>query len=123
MAKLLSLSAVITLLCGCWLALMECLLRHSGFAGRAAVAVLVAATGLATLLVQLLHAGTRSERWLWAAAVALMGLGVFSFVRNTRAAHFEGFVFIISIVLVLQGLLMLTTLGRQSGPDGSVAGT
>ncbi len=123
MTKLLSLTSAITLSCGCWLAFMECLLRHPGFAARAVVALLIAAVGLATLLVRLLHGGVRSERWLWAAAAALIGLGVFSFLRNARAAHFEGFVFVISIVLVLQGLLMLVTLGRQSDASRTVART
>lgn len=123
MTKLLSLTSVITLLCGCWLALMECLLRHQGFVERAAVALLIAAAGLATLLVRLLHLGVRSERWLWAAAAALIGFGVFSFLRNARAVHFEGFVFVISIVLVVQGLLMLVTLGRQSHAGRTVART
>jgi hypothetical protein len=123
MSKLLSLTSAVTLLCGCWLALMECLLRHPGFAARAAVALLIAAAGLATLLVRLLHLGVRSERWLWAAAAALIGLGVFSFLRNARAVHFEGFVFVIAIVLVLQGLLMLATLGRQRHPGQTVART
>ena len=85
--------------------------------------MLIAAAGLATLLVRLLHLGVRSERWLWAAAAALIGLGVFSFLRNARAAHFEGFVFVIAIVLMLQGLLMLITLGRQSGASRAVART
>jgi len=123
MANLLSLSSMLTLLCGCWLALMECLLRHPGFEARAIVAMFIAAAGLATLLVRLLHLGVRSERWLWAAAAALIGLGVFSFLRNARAAHFEGFVFVIAIVLMLQGLLMLITLGRQSGASRAVART
>jgi hypothetical protein len=121
MTKLLSLTSAVTLLCGCWLAFMECLLRHPGFQTHAAVALLIAAAGLATLLVRLLHLGVRSERWLWAAAAALICLGVFSFLRNARAVHFEGFVFVISIVLVLQGLLMLVTLGRQSHPGQTVA--
>ena len=56
-------------------------------------------------------------------AAALIGLGVFSFLRNARAAHFEGFVFVIAIVLVLQGLLMLITLGRQSVASRAVART
>jgi hypothetical protein len=114
MARLLFLSSSFTLICGCWLALMEGLLRHPGFEARAIVAMLIAAAGLATLLVRLLHLGVRSERCLWAAAAALIGLGVFSFLRNARAAHFEGFVFVIAIALVLQGSLMLATLGRQS---------
>jgi hypothetical protein len=123
MTKLLWLTSVITLLCGSWLALMECLLRHPGFASRAVTALLIAAAGLATLLVRLLHLGVRSERWLWTAAAALIGLGAYSFVRNARAAHFEGFVFLISIVLVLQGLLMLAALGRQGEPSPTAAGT
>lgn len=123
MTRLLSLTSAVTLLCGCWLAFMEVLLRHPGFAARAAVALLIAAAGLATLLVRLLHFGVRSERCLWAAAAALIGLGVLSFLRNARAAHFEGFVFVISIVLVLQGLLMLATLGRQSHPGQTIART
>jgi hypothetical protein len=121
--KLLFLTSAVTLLCGCWLAFMECLLRHPGFQTRAAVALLIAAAGLATLLVRLLHLGVRNERWLWAAAAALIGLGVFSFLRNARAAHFEGFVFVIAIVIVLQGLLMLVNLGRRSHPGRTVAGT
>ena len=56
MTKLLSLTSAVTLLCGCWLAFMEVLLRHPGFAARSAVALLIAAAGLATLLVlSLIH--------------------------------------------------------------------
>jgi hypothetical protein len=121
MTKLLYSSSLFTFLCGCWLAFMECLLRHPGFATRAAVALLIAAAGLATLLVRLFDLGVRSERWLWAAAAALIGLGVFSFLRNARAVHFEGFVFVIAFVLVLQGLLMLVTLGRRNDASRTVA--
>ena len=123
MTKLLYLTSAITLLCGCWLAFMECMLRHPGFAARAAVALLIAAAGLATLLVRLLHAGVRSERSLRGPAMVLIGWGVFSFLRNARAIHFEGFVFVIAIVLVLQGLLMLVTLGRRSDASRTVART
>ena len=58
-----------------------------------------------------------------APAAALIGFGVFSFLRNARASHFEGFVFVIAIVLVLQGLLMLLTLGRQSHQSQTAART
>jgi hypothetical protein len=39
--------------------------------------------------------------------------GAVIFLRNARAAHFEGFVFFISLLLVAQGGLMLLTLGRN----------
>jgi hypothetical protein len=115
MGTLLICSSLVTLACGCWLALMELLLRHAGFASRAAVALLIAAIGMATLLARMLHLGVRRERWFWPAAVALIWFGGSSFLRNARSAHFEGFVFVISLVLVLQGLLMLITMGRPNG--------
>jgi Flp pilus assembly protein protease CpaA len=47
----------------------------------------------------------------------LIGLGGQAFVRNAQVAHFEGFVFVISLVVVLQGLLMLFALGRAGTGD------
>jgi hypothetical protein len=48
---------------------------------------------------------------LWAGAAVLIGFGGEAFLHNARAAHFEGFVFVISLTLMLQGVLMLLTLG------------
>jgi hypothetical protein len=94
---------------------METLLRHPGYAERIGVALAIALICAATILVRMLHVGFRNERWLWAGAAVLIGIGAQAFFRNAHAAHFEGFVFIISLVLVLQGLLMFATLGRASG--------
>jgi hypothetical protein len=41
----------------------------------------------------------------------LIGIGGHAFIHNELAAHFEGFVLVISLALVLQGLLMLIFLG------------
>jgi hypothetical protein len=52
----------------------------------------------------------------WAGALVLIGLGGVAFFHNTHAAtHFEGFILVIACVLVLQGVLMLATLGRTRG--------
>lgn len=67
--------SVFTLMCGCWLAGMEWLLRHSGYLSRLAMDVSIALIALATMLVRLLHLGIRIERWLWTAAIALIGIG------------------------------------------------
>ncbi len=117
MGRLLIFSSFVTLICSCWLALMELLLRHDGFAARAAVALLIAAICVATLLARMLHLGVRRERWFWPVGIALILFGGSSFLRNAHSAHFEGFVFVISLVLVLQGLLMLVTMGRTNGRD------
>jgi hypothetical protein len=66
---------------------------------------------------RMLPLGVRRERWFWPVAVALIWFGGSSFLRNAHSAHFEGFVFVISLVLVLQGLLMLVTMGRTNGRD------
>jgi hypothetical protein len=115
MRKVLLLVSMSTLACGCWLAFMEMLLRHPGSAERIGVALTIALICAATILVRMLHVGFRGERWLWAGAAALIVYGAQAFFRNAQSMHFEGFVFIISLLLVLQGVLMLTTLGRADG--------
>jgi hypothetical protein len=115
MRKILFAVSLFTLACACWLAIMETLLRHPGYAERIGVALAIALICAATILVRTLHVGFRGERWLWAGAAMLIGIGAQAFFRNAQAAHFEGFVFIISLVLVLKGLLMLLTLGRAHG--------
>jgi hypothetical protein len=99
---------------GCWLAIMEAVLRHPGYLGRIGVDACIVLISLATILSQLFDLGFRSERWLWVGAIALIGIGTRAFVHNARASHFEGFVVLISIAIVLQGLLIPASLGRPS---------
>jgi hypothetical protein len=122
MGKVLVGSSLFTMACACWLAFMEMILRHAGYGTRIGLALCIAIICALTILVRMLHAGASIERWLWICAAALIGIGAEAFFRNARSPHFEGFVFVISLVLVLQGLLMLMTLGRRgafaSGPKG-----
>jgi hypothetical protein len=106
--------SVFTLGCASWLAFMEILLHHPGFVGRTAVAVAMISICASTILARILHVGFRSERWLWLSAALLIGIGGQALIRNAHAAHFEGFAFVIALVLLLQGAVMLTTLGRAS---------
>ena len=112
MGMILSFVSWFSLASTCWLAVMEMLLRHQGYELRAFMAGGFAFICLATILVRMLHMGKSAERWLWAGAAVLSGFGGEAFLHNARAAHFEGFVFVISLVLVVQGALMLATLGR-----------
>jgi hypothetical protein len=99
--------SLFTLGCACWLGVMEAVLRHPGYGLRVGVAGLIALISMATVLVRMADVGVRGERWLGVGAVVLMGIGGQAFFRNARAAHFEGFVLVISVALVMQGLLML----------------
>ena len=115
MAKVLLLVSMFTLACACWLVFMEMLLRHPGYVERIGVALAIALICAATILVRMLHVGFRGERWLWVGAAVLIVFGAQAFFRNAHEMHFEGFVFVISLLLVLQGVLMITTLGRADG--------
>jgi hypothetical protein len=112
MTKVMFCSSLSTLLCGCWLSTMELLLRHPGYRLRVSLELTIIAICIAAILVRVLHAGMRVERWLWPAGLALIGLGGASFFRNARAAHFEGFVALVSLAFALQGTMMVLSLGR-----------
>jgi hypothetical protein len=120
--KVLLMFSPFTTACGGWLALMEWLLRHPGHSLRIGIDLLIALIPLVTIVVLLLHLGARTERWLWAAAVALIALAGQAIIHDARSIHFEGFVLLISSALVLQGVLMLISLGRGTiGSSGRVA--
>ena len=70
---------------------------------------------LATMVVLFLKLGLRAGRWLWVGALALLGVAVRGLVHEMGATHFEGFVLLISLALVLQSVFMLSFLGR-GGP-------
>jgi hypothetical protein len=116
MKKTLLLLSMFTFACACWLGVMEIVLRHPGYGIRVGVAMLIGLISMATILLRMAGAGVGLlvERWLWVGAVVLMWIGGQAFVRNARAAHFEGFVLVISVALVIQGLLMMVSgIGRK----------
>jgi hypothetical protein len=113
MAKILLVNSMLSLLCGCWLATMELVLKHPGYWERFSVAIAISVIALSTILVLALRLGILAERWLWIGAIALIAIGGNSFLHNLRAAQFEGFVLLISLVLVIQGTLMLAFIGRS----------
>jgi hypothetical protein len=115
MRKGLLFASAFTFACGCWLALMEWLLRHPGYVLRSAEDASIALVPLATIVVLFLNLGIRAERWLWAGALALFGVAVRALVDDMRSPHFEGFVLLVSLALALQSVFMLWSLGR-TGP-------
>jgi hypothetical protein len=106
----------------CWLTLMEIVLRHPGYLLRVGVSVSIALISSATISILVAKSGVRGERWLWAGAVILIGIGGQAFLRNARAAHFEGFVFLISAALLFQGVLMLLCSATRRGRDRDLPG-
>jgi len=105
-------TSVATAAAGLWLACMENILKHPGYAERTAIAAGIVTQGLATLLVLLLDA-----RWiprilvsLGAAAAAILGASVIK--RILDAPHFEGFILLVGVGLIVQGVLTVTVVLR-----------
>jgi uncharacterized membrane protein len=123
MKKTLLYVSFFTFASACWLTLMEMVLRHPGYLLRVGVSVSIALISLATIFILAANSRVRGERWLWAGAVILIGMGGQAFLHNARAAHFEGFVVLISVALLFQGVLMLLCSATRRGRDRDLPGT
>ncbi len=114
MKQLLILTCFFTIAAGIWLAVMENVLRHSGFQARTTIAVLIALQSLATLSALLVSSRFSVRFLVMAGSVAVALLGASAIFRTMQAAHFEGFALLIGTALLLQGALTLAALSRPS---------
>jgi hypothetical protein len=118
MGKVLIFVSGYTMVCMLWLASMEARLRHSGYGTRMALDLCFALLCLVTAYLRMLPSPrTRSEMCLRGGGLLMILLGANTFFGNAHATHFEGFVFVISLLLMAQGVLMQLTLGRSGKDD------
>ena len=111
MKAVLSTMCLFTAAAGCWLGVMELVLRHPGFPQRIVIAALIVVQSVLTLVV------IRSSHRLWrtlmsAGACGCLTLGALAIVRSVTGPHFEGFAVIIGLALIVQALLTLWTTVR-----------
>lgn len=97
---------------GSWLIVMEQILRHSGYAERTAIATCITLQGLCTLLVLMFGVGSISGAVILLSAVSLVLFGAFSMERILQSQHFEGFVLLVGLALIAQGLMTLVVVPR-----------
>ena len=108
-----ALSSAFTAIAGAWLAIMETLLRHSGYQGRITVDLLIALQGIiAVLACRALHPAVALRSVLLVSAVGLAYVGTAALVRLVHASHFEGFVILIGIAIILQAGLTAAVMLR-----------
>jgi predicted DNA repair protein MutK len=112
--QVLILMSLFVLAAGAWLGVMENILKHDGYEGRSIIAVCIAMQGLATLLCVLLNGGAAVRKLVMTGAAAILLLGGSAIVKILRAQHFEGFVLVIGLALILQGVLTLATLLKRT---------
>jgi len=113
--------SVLTALAGVWLAVMEHLLKHPGYAARSAIAAYIVIQGLATVLFLVWHGHPILRFLVQAGAVSVVVLGASAIIRIVNAAHFEGFVLIIGAALIVQGLMALVVVSGARPPNAIAA--
>jgi hypothetical protein len=105
--------SALTVLAGIWLAVMENILKHPGYAGRSAIAVGIVLQGLATVLCLMWQGRLVFRAIVLAGAVAVAVLGASAIIRILNAPHFEGFVLLIGAALIVQAMLALVVVGGE----------
>ncbi len=103
--------SMITALAGVWLAVMEHILKHPGYAERSAVAGCIVIQGLATVLFLMWHGRPIFRVIVLAGALGVAALGAAAIIRILSAPHFEGFVLLIGAALIVQGMMALVVVG------------
>ena len=101
-----------TALAGCWLGMMDLLLRHSGYGSQIVIAATIVSQALLTLAALRFHrygvlrvvAMVGSLTMLWLAGSALKA--------TLGGAQFEGYVLLIALALIVQTVLTVLTLQR-----------
>jgi hypothetical protein len=108
-----------TALAGGWLGMMDVLLRHPGYGSQILIAATIVSQALLTLAALRFHRHDRlraaamigSLTVLWIALRAMRGVFV--------GAHFEGYVLLIALALIVQATLTLLSLPRARLPGST----
>ena len=116
-ARLASLAGcAVVVSCG-WFATMELLLRHDGYGWRALVAAVIVAEGALTIAVFEDLVTVPALRWPLTVAAAATGvLGVWIIAQDLSLPglpsrlHFEGYLLIIGLVLIVYGLVTIAAI-------------
>jgi hypothetical protein len=105
-----------TALAGCWLGLMDILLRHPGYGSQIVIAATIVSQALLTL------AALRFRRYGSLRAVAMLGSLSLLWLAGTAlkamlgGAQLEGYILLIALALIVQAVLTVLTLSRAQTP-------
>ena len=97
---------------GTWLGVMENVLKHNGYAGRTVVAACIALQAVLTLVCVLWNGRPVFRGIVLIDAAVIVLFGAAAVINILRAQHFEGFVLLIGLGLMLQGAFAVAVLLR-----------
>ena len=100
-----------------WLGIMEMILHHPGSGPRICIAILLACQSLSTILFLIFRGHARIQILLRISGFLIAIFGISAVVSNLKATHFEGYVLLIGLGLILQGALTMVTLNSARGGD------
>ncbi len=106
-----------TALCGLWLGAMDMLLHHADIAGHEAIAATIVAQAAITLVVLCARQFAPLRPVVAVGCLALLALATLAIHGLLTNPHFEGYIFLIALALILQVVLTaLTFLQDTSNP-------
>ena len=117
MKRLLLFLCFSTLAAMAWLSVMEIILGHPGSVLRICIAVLLASQSLSTILFLIFRGKERARSLLMIGGLLITLFGILVVVSILRAAHFEGYILLIGLALILQGVVTIVTLLSVRGAD------
>jgi len=106
-----------TALSGCWLAMMDLLLRHPGYGSQIVIAATIVSQAMLTLAALRFHRHGGLRAISMVGSLTLLWLAGSALKATFGGAHFEGYVLLIALALIVQAVLTMSTL-----PRGRVAG-
>jgi hypothetical protein len=98
-----------------WLGIMEMILHHPGSSLRICMAILLACQSLSTILFLMFRGHGRVQLLLRISGGLIAIFGISAIVSILKAAHFEGYVLLIGLALILQGALTVAAPALRGG--------
>ena len=108
-----------TALCGTWLGAMDIILHHSNIAGHELIAGIIVLQAILTLITLSPRRLPALRPLVFAGCAALFSLAALAFHGLLTNPHFEGYIFLMALALMVQVALTLLVFARDasSGRD------
>lgn len=114
--RLLALVCVFTALSGSWLGTMDLILKHPGYGQCEIISLTIVTQAVLTLIALARRQRDRLRIVALGGSAGILYLGIGALMNVLRGEHFEGYILLISLGLILQTVLTVLTFARRSTP-------
>ncbi len=109
----------LTALAGCWLGMMDLILRHPGYESQTGIAAMIVSEALLTFTALRFHRYSGLRLVALAGCLPVLWLAGHALKATLGGAHLEGYVLLIALALIAQAVLTALTLLREHIGRGS----